>query len=228
MHCPRLSHWQVIKRILRYFRLTQQSSLHFSSSSSSTLSAYSDANWVGCPDDCKSTSGFCIYFGSHLISWGSKKQPTIALSSTESEYKAVANTTCEILWLQSLLKELGIFLPEPPTLWCDNLDATYLSVNPVMHSRTKHLDLDYHFICDRVTAKALKVSFVSNKDQLADILTKSLSIARFTLLRSSLTICSVQLHSRGAWSLTYSAKVLQSEHRASPEKPRTSHSLELS
>lgn len=91
-----------------------------------------------------------MYFGSHLISRGSKKQATIARSSTEVEYKSVANMACEVIWLQSLLKELGIFLTDPPTLWCDNLGATYLSANPVLRARTKHVELNYHFVCDRV------------------------------------------------------------------------------
>ncbi|KAF5476504.1 hypothetical protein F2P56_003252, partial [Juglans regia] len=98
-----------------------------------------------CPNDRRSTRGFCIYFGNHLVSWGSKKQPTIARSSTEAEYKSVASTACEVLWLQPLLRELGIVIPELPTLWYDNIGATYLSMNPVMHSKTKHVELDYHF-----------------------------------------------------------------------------------
>ncbi|KAF5470623.1 hypothetical protein F2P56_011125 [Juglans regia] len=195
MHSPRLPHWQAVKRILRYLHHTKSLGLHFTSSSQHTLSAFYDADWVGCPDDRRSISGFCVYFGSHLISWGSKKQPTIARSSTEAEYKSVANATCEILWLQSLLKELGIFQKNPPTPWCDNLGATYLSVNPVLHSITKHVDLDYHFVREWVDAKTLQVSFISSNDQIADILTKPLSAVRFQQLRSSLTITSVPLDS---------------------------------
>lgn len=89
----------------------------------------------------------------------------------------MANTACEVLWLQSLLKDLGIFLTDSPTLWCDNLRATYLSVNLVLHARTKHVELDYHFVRDQAAAKTLKVSFISSKDQLVDILTKPLSTA---------------------------------------------------
>ncbi|KAF5470759.1 hypothetical protein F2P56_011250 [Juglans regia] len=199
MHCPRVPHWQAVKRILCYLRLTTNFGLHFSPSSSPPkLTAFSDADWAGCPDDGKSTGGFCVYFGSHMISWGSKKQPTIARSSTEAEYKVVANTTCELLWIQSLLKELEIFLPDPPTLWCDNLAATYLSVNPVLHSRTKHVELDFYFVRDRVATKTLTVSFVPGKDQVADILTKPLSTVRFNLLRSCLTISPVPVGARGA------------------------------
>lgn len=110
-----------------------------------------------------------------MISWSSKKQPTIARSSTKAEYKALAHATCELLWLQSLFSELGLFLSQPLILHCDSLGATYLSVNPVMHSHTKDVDIDYHFVHDRVHAKALQVSFVSSKDQLADIFTKPLA-----------------------------------------------------
>ncbi|KAF5475573.1 hypothetical protein F2P56_007367 [Juglans regia] len=198
MHNPTNSHWQAVKRILRYLRLTSHLGLFLSKTSPCNISAFSDADWAGCPDDRKSTGGFCVFLGSNLVSWGSKKQPTIARSSTKAEYKAVANTTCEVLWIQSLLRELGIFLQDPPKLWCDNLGATYLTVNPILHARTKHVELDYHFVRDRVAAKTLTVSFLSSKDQLADILTKPLSTARFQFLRSSLTLHPVPLEAREA------------------------------
>lgn len=89
------------------------------------------------------------------MSWGSKKQPTIAWSTIETEYKTVANISCELLWIQSLLKEFAIFLSKPPILWCDNLSVTYLSVNPMLYARTKHVKLDYHFVRKMVAAKTL-------------------------------------------------------------------------
>lgn len=129
---------------------------------------------------------------------GLKKQPTIANSSTEAEYKAIANTTCELLWIQFLLKKLGIFSPNPPTLWCDNLGVTYLSVNPVLYACTKYVELNDNFMRDLVAAKTLQVSFTSSKNQIADILAKPLATSRFLLLRSKLIICSVPLEARGA------------------------------
>lgn len=94
-----------------------------------------------------------MLFGPNLVSWSSKKQPTIARSSTKAEYKSLANTAYELLWLQSLLRELHVYLSHPPTLWCDNLGATYLIANPVLHSRTKHVDIDYHFVRTHVINK---------------------------------------------------------------------------
>ena len=145
-----------------------------------SLHAYSDADWAGDSDDYVSTNGYIVYLGKHPISWSSKKQKSIARSSTEAEYKSVANTSSELTWICSLLHELGIKLPTAPVIYCDNVGATYLCANPVFHSRMKHVALDYHFIRNQVQSGALRVVHVSTKDQLADTLTKPLPRATFT------------------------------------------------
>lgn len=141
MHAPCVSHWQVVKRILCYFKHTMDYGLHITSSPSPLLYAFMNADWAACPDNRKETGGYCVFYGKNLICWSSKKQPTIARSSIEIEYKALANATCELLWVQPLLSELGMFLSKPPTFYCDNLGATYLIVNPIMHFWTKHVVL---------------------------------------------------------------------------------------
>jgi hypothetical protein len=124
--------------------------------------------------------------GSNLISWQSKKQPTIARSSTESEYKAVANATAEMMWFRSLLSELGFSLSHLADLWCDNIGVVYLSANPVLHARTKHIELDYHFVRELVQLNQLRVRHISGDDQLADILTKPLPHCSFLVHRDKL------------------------------------------
>ena len=169
MHDLRNSHWSVVKRILRYLKSTIDHGLLMKKCTSTQLFAYFDADWAECPDDRKSTSGYCVFLGSNILSWSSKKQPTVSRSSTEAKYKVVANAAAELLWIQALLKELGVFLSSAPILFCDNIGATYLSSNPAYHARTKHIEIDYHFVRDRVASKTLMVKFLSSKDQLADV-----------------------------------------------------------
>jgi hypothetical protein len=115
-----------------------------------------------------------VYLGSTSISWKSEKQRTISRSSTEAEYKALADGTTEILWICLLLLELQISSSSMTMLWCDNLVATFLSSNLIFHACAKHVEVDYHFVCHRIAKRGIQVWFISSKDQLADVLTKPL------------------------------------------------------
>jgi Reverse transcriptase (RNA-dependent DNA polymerase) len=196
MHNPSDVHWSTVKRILRYLKGTDQLGLCIQPSNDLTLSAYSDSDWAGCPDDRKSTIGYLVYLGPNLISWCSRKQPTVARSSTEAEYRSLAMASAELVWLKSLLLELG-YTVNSSVLWCDNLDATFLAANPAFHASTKHVELDYHFVREKVAAGSIQVRFICSKDQLADTLTKPLSSTRFLYLRDKLNVTFVSMSLRG-------------------------------
>ena len=117
------------------------------------VSSFSDADWAGCVDDRRSTGGFAVFLGENLVSWTARKQPTVSRSSTEAEYKALANATAEMIWVQKLLTELGVAHPPRALLWCDNIGAKYLAANPIFHGRTKHIEIDFHFMRERVAQK---------------------------------------------------------------------------
>ncbi|GJY50198.1 putative RNA-directed DNA polymerase [Tanacetum coccineum] len=202
MLAPTENHWSAVKRILRYLHGTVEHGMLIRRSSGSTLQAFtgvlwkgnpdtfleafSDADWVGDSDDRRSTRVFSIYLGSNLISWIARKQCTVSRSSTEVEYKALADTVAELTWLQALLYERGIRLSSTPILWCDNLGATYLSANLIFRARTKHVEIDYHFVREKVVQGDLRVQHISTHDQIADIFTKPLPTPRFLFLRSKL------------------------------------------
>ena len=122
------------------------------------------------------------------ISWKSSKQRTVAHSSTEVEYKALPDGTAEVIWLQYLLTDLQVPSVSAPTIWCDNLGATYLSANSIFYARTKHVEVDYHFVRDRVAKKEMQIHFIPSQDQLANVLTKLLSTDSFTAFRFKLRV----------------------------------------
>ncbi|XP_035843977.1 uncharacterized mitochondrial protein AtMg00810-like [Helianthus annuus] len=171
---PTTTHFQLVKRILRYVKGTLSHGLTFDRPPNTVLLGFSDADWARCLDTRRSTYGYCIYLGGNLVSWSAKKQPTVSRSSCESEYRAMANTTAEIIWLTNLLRELHALPQTRPTLLCDNKSALFLSQNPISHKRAKHIDIDYHFVRELVTSGRLDNKFISTDQQVADIFTKSL------------------------------------------------------
>jgi hypothetical protein len=188
LHAPTTVHWAAVKRILRYIKQCTRLGLNIHRSTSTLVSAFSDADWAGNVDDRKSTGGFAVFVGSNLVSWNARKQATVSRSSTESEYKAMANATAEVMWVQTLLRELGVKSPRAAKLWCDNLGAKYLSANPVFHASTKHIEVDFHFVRERVTQKLLEIEFVPSGDQIADGFTKALSVRLLENFKTNLNL----------------------------------------
>lgn len=188
MHDPREHHLHLVKRILRYVRGTLDYGLRLFRSSSMDLVAYSDADWAGCPDTRKSTSGYCVFLGNNLVSWSSKRQATVSRSSAEAEYRGVANAVAESCWLRQLLLELHRPPRQATVVFCDNVSAMYIASNPVQHQRTKHVEIDLHFVRDKVSLGEVKVLHVPSSHQFADIFTKGLPTTLFQEFRSSLHI----------------------------------------
>jgi hypothetical protein len=189
MHDPREPHLTAMKRILRYLRGTLDFGL-LRRSSALELRVYTDADWAGCPDTRRSTSGYTVFLGNNLVSWSSKRQPVVSRSSAEAKYRVVANGVAEAVWLRQLLHELHSLLAMSTLVFCDNVSAVYLSTNLVQHQRTKHVEIDLHFVRERVACGAVRVLHVSTTSQFVDVFTKGLPSVVFTEFRSSLNICS--------------------------------------
>jgi len=188
MHDPREPHLAALKRILRYVRGTLHMGLLVRPSTALDLVVYSDADWAGCPDTRKSTSGYAVFLGDNLVSWSSKRQNTVSRSSAEAEYRAVANAVAEASWLRQLLSELHSPLRKKTLVYCDNISAVYMSSNPIQHQRTKHVEIDLHFVRERVALGDVHVLHVPTTSQFADIFTKGLPSSVFTEFRSSLNV----------------------------------------
>ncbi|GJR93545.1 ribonuclease H-like domain-containing protein [Tanacetum coccineum] len=197
MHDPREPHFAALKRILRYVRGTLTHGLQLYASTTSSLVAYSDADWAGCPTTRRSTSGYCVFLGNNLLSWSSKRQFTLSRSSAEAEYRGVANAVAETCWLRNLLRELHTPLSTATLVYCDNVSAVYLSSNPVQHQRTKHIEIDIHFVRDLVATGHIRVLHVPSRYQYADIFTKGLPTALFDEFRSSLSVRSSPAQTAG-------------------------------
>ncbi|GAB2277530.1 hypothetical protein Dimus_039233 [Dionaea muscipula] len=188
MQAPTDAYFTMVRRILRYVKATIGQGLHIQSQSTLDLYAFSDADWVGCPITRRSTTGYCTFLESNIVSWCAKKQPTVSRSSSEAEYRAMAHAAAELTWLTFLLRALCIPLPSPALLFCDNMSSLSMTVNPVFHARSKHIELDYHFVRERVALGLLITRYVPTHGQLADIFTKAQSRMSLVSLRAKLCL----------------------------------------
>jgi hypothetical protein len=188
---PKEVHLRAVKRIMRYLVYTPKFRLWYPKGSTFDLIGYSSANWVGCKIDRKSTSETCQFLGRSLVSWASKKQNSVALSTAEAEYTAVGYCCAQLLWMRQTLRYYGYKLSKVPLL-CDNESAIRMADNLVEHSRTKQKDIRYHFLRDHQQRWDIEIAYVSTKEQLVDIFTKPLDEKMFTKLRNELNILDSQ------------------------------------
>lgn len=150
MHSPKERHLEAVLRIPRYLKKTPGRGLFFQKGDYKVVEIYIDADWAGSSVDRRSTSGYCTYVWGNLVTWRSKKQTMVARSSAEAELRALAHGMCEGIWLGRLLEELKISSNSPMRLYCDNKAAVSIAHNPVHHDRTKHVEVDRHFIREKI------------------------------------------------------------------------------
>ncbi|CAL1361831.1 unnamed protein product [Linum trigynum] len=179
MQAPTKAHEDAAIRVLRYLKASPGRGLFFPQSSSLTLTTFCDADWGGCPVTRRSTIGYFIMLGSSPISWRTKKHTVVSRSSAEAEYRAIASTVSEVLWLRWLLRDLGVVSTGPTTLFCDNQAALHIAANPVFHECTKHVEMDCYFVRERVQSGDIEPRKIATSDQPADLFTKGLSVEQF-------------------------------------------------
>ena len=153
--------YSAARRVLCYAKSTLNYGLFYAHGVDIEVFGYTDANWAGFSYDRRSTSGYVFNFGSVAVSWSSKKQPTIALYSTKAEYRGAIVAACEIAWLHKLLQDLGQDGMKTVTLYCDNMSSIQLANNPVFHASTKHIEVHYHYVCEKVLARHVDLVYVS-------------------------------------------------------------------
>jgi hypothetical protein len=188
VHNPREPYLTAVKRIFRYLQGTLDHGLLLHRASTPNLIVYTDADWTGCPDTRRSTSSYAV--DDNLVSWSSKCQNIVSRSSAEAEYHAVTNGVAEACWLRQLLVELHSPLSRATLVYCDIVSVVYLSTNPVQHQRTRHVEIDLHFVRERVAVRDVRVLHVLTTSQFADIFIKGLPSSVFSEFRSSLNTCS--------------------------------------
>lgn len=181
---PTAEHLTALKRTFRYLRGTHKLGISFQRDGD--LQLFSDADWGTDTVDRRSISGYSAFFANGPISWSSRKQPTVALSTMEAEFMALARATCEAIWLRELGSELGLPATSPTSIKVDNQAAMMFAESVVFHARSKHIDIRYHFVRERVASHEVKLTHCASEDNLADIFTKALPRPLFEKLRNQI------------------------------------------
>ena len=188
MQEPRQEHWDAALRVVRYLKGSPGQGILLRSDSELSLKGWCDSDWAACPLTRRSLTGWLVFLGHSPIAWKTKKQHTVARSSAEAEYRSMASITCELKWLKGLLLSLGVHHPKAIPLFCDSQSALHIAQNPVFHERTKHIEVDCHFVRDAIQDGLLAPSYVPTTVQLADIFTKALGKKQFDFLLDKLGI----------------------------------------
>ncbi|CAN6586683.1 unnamed protein product [Malus baccata var. baccata] len=179
MHSPSVDHMEAVMRILAYLKSAPGKGVLYESHGHMRIEGFTDADWAGDVTDRRSTSGYFTFVGGNLVTWRSKKQNVVSRSSAEAEYRGMAHGVCEMLWLRKLLESLGFTQKEAMKLYCDNKSTREIAENPVQHDRTKHVEVDRHFIKEKLEKKIVSIPFVNSEEQLADVLTHAVCNRRF-------------------------------------------------
>jgi hypothetical protein len=188
MNQPRIEHWEAALRVVRFLKGNPGQGIFFGSKSDLKLHGWCDSDWASCPLTRRSVTGWIVQLGDSPISWKTKKQHIVSRSSAEAEYRSMATTTCELKWLKGILSNLGVVHDEPMIIHCDSQAAIHIAKNPVFHERTKHIEVDCHFVRNEVLKNNIRPIYVSTTTQLADIFTKALGRTQFEFLLGKLGI----------------------------------------
>lgn len=188
MHLAGQEHFNAVYRILRYLKGILGRGLLFKNHGYLQVEAYTNADWAGSVVGRRSTSGYCTFVGGNLVTWQSNKHNVVARSSAEAEFKSVAHGICEVLWIKRLLEELKVSNPLPIKVYCDNKAATSIAHNPVLHDRTKHVEVDKHFITEKLEKWLICMPYIPTTQKVVDVLTKGVPTRQFNELIGKLTM----------------------------------------
>ncbi|KAJ0536056.1 putative RNA-directed DNA polymerase [Helianthus annuus] len=190
---PASQHYGAARRILRYIAATIDFGLWYEKGVDVKLEGYADSDWARSSADRRSISAYVFSVGSSVVAWSSKKQSVVALSSTEAEYISGNGAACQAIWMKQLLNELGYKQEQPTEIYCDNVSAIFLSKNAAMHSRSKHIDIKFHYIKSLVDINQVVLRSCHTQEQIADLLTKPLGPEQFCYLREALGVRKIEL-----------------------------------